>query len=219
MKNVLSFLSDLEANNNREWFAEHKKSYEAALDEVKSLTKVVEDGLNKVDVIEEAKIFRIYRDVRFSQDKSPYKNNFGIGFKREGKMRRGGFYLHLQPNESFVGGGFWQPEPHDLKRIRDEFAADAETIKPIINDPKFIQYFKELGGDALSRPPKGYDANLPAIDLVKKKNYLLMRKVSNTEVMDPKFANLVVDTFTAMLPFFDYMSSVLTTNLDGELIV
>jgi uncharacterized protein (TIGR02453 family) len=219
MQDVLSFLNELDHNNNRDWFVANKKRFDEVQNTVKDLTESIKNGLNKVDVLESAKVFRIYRDVRFSADKTPYKNNFGIGFTREGKFRRGGFYLHIQPGESFIGGGFWQPEPHDLKRIRDEFASDPESIKPIISDPTFKKYFKVIEGEALSRPPKGFDASLPGIELVKKKNYLLTRKVDNQLVLSPNFDKEVVATFTAMLPFFTYMTEILTTNINGELIV
>lgn len=219
MKSVLSFLKDLDANNDRDWFQANKKTFEASQNEVKALAKKIEEGLGKIDVIEGAKVFRIYRDVRFSANKLPYKNNFGTGFTRATKMRRGGYYLHIQPGASFIGGGFWEPEPHDLKRIREEFAADHLTIQPILADPTFKKYFTTITGDKLTRPPKGFDASLPGIELIKHKNYLLTRSLSDKEVQSPQLADEVVATFAAMLPFFDYMSSVLTTNINGELIV
>src|SRR5688572_18578315 len=134
---TLKFLKDLEKHNNREWFTGHKDQYDAALANVNQFRDAVLQQLNKTDVIEDGRVFRIYRDVRFSKDKAPYKNNFGIHFTRAGKERRGGYYLHIQPGESFAGGGFWSPEPQDLKRIRDEFAFDDKPIRKLIANKTF----------------------------------------------------------------------------------
>ncbi|HOY13250.1 MAG TPA: DUF2461 domain-containing protein [Saprospiraceae bacterium] len=129
MKNVLAFLESIRDNNNRPWFEEHKDEYQNALETFKELVANIEAKLNKTDVLEKSKVFRIYRDVRFSKDKLPYKTNMAAYFERASKMRRGGYYIHIQPGgDTFVGGGFWQPEPEDLKRIRDEFAYDHQTI-------------------------------------------------------------------------------------------
>ncbi len=216
---TLKFLKDLEKNNNRDWFLGHNAQYEAALKNVNVFKDQVVKDLNKKDVIEEGKIFRIYRDIRFSKDKTPYKNHFGIHFKRASKARRGGYYLHLQPGEAFVGGGFWEPESADLKRIRDEFAHDDKTIRKIIAQKKFVQYFGTLEGDELKTAPSGYDRDHPAIDLIRKKNYLINRKFTDKEVTSPGFVKEVVLTFEAMRPFFDYMSEVLTTDANGRRLI
>lgn len=213
---TLKFLKDLEKNNNRDWFQSHKAQYENALANAKEVLDEVVKGLNKKDVIEEGKMFRIYRDVRFSKDKSPYKDHFGIHFVRAGKERRGGYYLHIQPGGSFVGGGFWEPNPADLKRIRDEIAYDDKPLRKILASKGFVSTFGKLGGDELKTAPSGYDRNSPAIDLIRKKQFLLGKNFTDKQVTDPGFVKEVVKTFEAMRPFFDYMSEVLTTNLDGE---
>lgn len=213
---TLRFLKELEKNNHRDWFQANKTRYEEAMTNVKSFGEEIKDKLNAKDVIEEAKVFRIYRDVRFSKDKAPYKNNFGTHFKRATSQRRGGYYLHIEPGASFAGGGFWAPEPADLKRIRDEFAFDDKTIRKIISAKPFVRYFGQLGGEELKSAPAGYDRQHPAIDLIRKKQYVVMRKFSDKDVLDKTFVREVVLTFEAMLPFFDYMSEVLTTDLNGQ---
>ena len=214
---TIRFLKDLEKNNNREWFTANKGKYESAMGDVKALAEAIKQGLNKKDVIEEAKVFRIYRDVRFSKDKAPYKNNLGIHFKRATAQRRGGYYLHIEPGGCFVGGGFWAPEPADLKRIRDEIAFDDKPLRKIISAKPFVKYFGQLGGDELKTAPSGYERDHPALDLIRKKQFVVMRKFSDKETMDPGFVKEVVATFEAMRPFFDYMSEVLSTDVNGQL--
>ena len=215
---TIKFLKDLEKNNNREWFTVHKDQYEAALENVKKFKDAVVKGVGKKDMIEDGRVFRIYRDVRFSKDKAPYKNNFGIHFTRSGRERRGGYYLHIEPGKSFVGGGFWAPEPADLKRIRDEFAFDDKPIRKITSNKTFVKYFGTLNGEELKTAPSGYERDHPAIDLIRKKQYIIGRNFKDKEVLDKSFLKEVILTFEAMRPFFDYMSEVLSTNLNGEAI-
>jgi uncharacterized protein (TIGR02453 family) len=214
--NTIKFLKDITKNNNREWFLGHKAQYELALQNVKDISEEVKKNLNKKDKIEEAKVFRIYKDVRFSKDKTPYKNHFGVHFKRATAQRRGGYYMHIEPGGSFVGGGFWEPNPEDLKRIRDEFAYDDKAIRKIISNKTFVSYFGKLDGEELKTAPSGYDRNHPAIDLIRKKQFTVGRKFSDKEVADKNFPKEVVKTFEAMRPFFDYMSEVLTTDMNGQ---
>ncbi len=216
---TLKFLKDLDKNNNREWFQSHKDLYEQTLENVKSAAEEVKKLLSKKDQIEEAKVFRIYRDVRFSKDKVPYKNNMGVHFTRATHQLRGGYYLHLEPGKSFAGGGFWAPSPEDLKRIRDEFAFDDKPIRKITSAKNFIKYFGALQGDELKTAPSGYDRNHPAIDLIRKKQFTVMRKFTDKEVLDKAFLKEVTLTFEAMRPFFDYMSEVLSTDINGQLIM
>ena len=213
---TIKFLKDLEKNNNREWFQSHKVQYENTLQNIKDMSAEVKEKLSKKDLIEDAKVFRIYRDVRFSKDKAPYKNNLGVHFTRATKKLRGGYYLHIQPGESFAGGGFWSPSPEDLKRIRDEFAFDTKTIRKIISGKTFVKYFGTLNGEELKTAPSGYDRNHPGIDLIRKKQFIIGRKFTDKEVADKNFVKEVVATFEAMRPFFDYMSEVLGTDLNGE---
>ena len=212
---TIKFLKDIAKNNKREWFAENKPKYQTALENVKEFTQTVEEGLNKKDVIEKSKTFRIYKDVRFSKNKDPYKEYFGSSFTRAGADRRGGYYVHLEPGNSFVGGGFWAPNPADLKRIRDEFAMDDKPIRKIINAKKFKDFFGQLNGDAVKTAPKGFKKDHPAIDLIRMKQFTVSRQFSDKEILDKDFHKEAVKTFEAMRSYFDYMTEVLTTDLNG----
>ena len=157
---VFTFLKKLEKNNNRDWFAENKKEYVAAHENFKAFANNLLESMQKQDHIENMKLFRIYRDVRFSKNKDPYKTNFAGGFSRATRALRGGYYFHLQPGgRSMMGAGFWQPEPSDLKRIREEIAADAAPLRKIINSASFKKHFGKLEGDQVKTAPKGFAYN------------------------------------------------------------
>jgi uncharacterized protein (TIGR02453 family) len=217
MKKAFEFLKQVRENNNREWFAQNKPTYEAIVKENKAFFNQIYSEFQKHDSLEEIHIFRIYKDVRFSKDKLPYKTNFGASFSRTKPLLRGGYYIHLEPDNSFVGGGFWSPNNEDLLRIRKEFEMDTTEIQKITSDKTFVNYFGELRGeDGVKTAPKGFDKNHPAIDLIKKKQYVVMRKFSDKEVFSADFQKEIIATFFAMRPLFDYMSEVLTTDLNGE---
>jgi uncharacterized protein (TIGR02453 family) len=215
-KSTLEFLTQLKENNDRDWFATNKKAFETEQKLAKTFFTSVGMQLGKMDSIEHLQIFRIYRDVRFSKNKAPYKNHFSVGFTRTKPLLRGGYYLHIEPCASFVGGGFWEPNPVDLNRIRKEFEMDDEEIRTILADVTLKKIFGKLKGDELKTAPKGFDKTHPAIDLIRKKQYLLTRSFSDKEVLSPHFEEEVLATFKAMRPFFNYMSEVLSSNLNGE---
>lgn len=216
MKKAFEFLTQLKENNNREWFAKHKSEYDTIVKENKVLFTQIYNELQEHDQLKGMHIFRIYNDVRFSKNKAPYKTNFGVGYSRSKPMLRGGYYIQLEPSNSFVGGGFWGPEANDLLRIRKEFEISSKEIEKIIADKTFIKYFGELKGDSVKTAPQGFDKNHPAIDLIRKKQFLVMRKFTDKEVLSDNFQKEAVLTLLAMRPFFDYMSEVLTTDLNGE---
>ena len=217
MKKGFEFLSQLKENNNREWFSLHKQEFDSIVNENKIFFKEIYSELQKHDRLNDIHIFRIYHDVRFSKNKSPYKVNFGAGYSRQKPMLRGGYYIHLEQNNSFVGGGFWSPNNDDLLRIRKEFEMDTTEIEKITSNKIFVKYFKELKGESgVKIAPKGFDKNHPAINLIKKKQYVVMREFSDKEVLSNTFQKEVILTFLAMRPFFDYMSEVLTSDLNGN---
>jgi uncharacterized protein (TIGR02453 family) len=217
MKNTLNFLEILKENNNREWFANNKPDFDSLVQENKVFFNQIYSELQKHDILNDIHIFRIYKDVRFSKDKSPYKTNFGAGYSRTKPMLRGGYYIQIEPNNSFVGGGFWGPNNEDLYRIRKEFEIDTTEIEKITSDNTFVKYFgKLIGEDGVKTAPKGFDKNHPAIDLIKKKQYVVKRKFTDQEVLSDDFQQEVLATFLAMRPFFDYMSELLTSDLNGE---
>lgn len=220
MKRGFEFLKLLRENNNREWFTEHKPEYDLIAKENKEFFNQIYTELQNHDSLSGVHVSRIYRDVRFSKDKTPYKINFGAGYSRTKPLLRGGYYIQLEPNNSFVGGGFWAPNKDDLLNIRKEFETDTREIQEVTSEKTFVKYFQELQGeDAVKNAPKGFDKDHPAIDLIKKKQFVVKRKFSDKEVLSENFLGEVILTFLGMRPFFDYMSEVLTSNHNGELIV
>ncbi len=215
---TLKFLQQIEANNNRDWFEKHKEDYLTAQENVKTLMQSLELGLNRSDNIEAHKLYRIYRDIRFSKDKTPYKNYFSGYFKRRGEERRGSYYMSIQPNQTKIGGGFYGPNKEDLFRIRKEFEAD-NSIKTIVNEPNFIKQFGTLEGSGVATAPKGFDKTHPNIHFIRKKQFYAFRTFTDKEVLSKDFPEMALQTFVAIRPFFDYMSDVLTTNLNGESIL
>ena len=216
-KLALDFFKKLEKNNDRDWFNENKPEFKSIEKEVKAFYQKVFENLNKHDEIDKLKIFRIYRDVRFSKNKLPYKTHFGGSFHRVKPRLRGGYYLHIQPNnESFIATGFWEPEPADLLRIRKEFEMDDDEIREILANKNFNRVWGDtFVGDEVKTAPKGFSKDHKAIDLIKKKQYIFTKKFTDNEILAPDFINEVDAAFKAVRPFFDYMSDVLTTDLNG----
>ncbi len=160
-------------------------------------------GLNPKDCI-----FRINRDIRFSKNKSPYKNNFGAAMAEGGKKTdQALYYLHLQPNdESFIAGGIYQPPSPVLAKVRQEIDYNASELKAITDVPEFKQNFGAIQGDALKRAPKGYDPDHPNIELLKLKSYLVMRKLTDNEVTNKQFPAQAATVFQSMQPFLNYLN-------------
>lgn len=216
-KSALAFFKKLHKNNNREWFTENKPEFKAIEAEVKSVYNEINERLNTYDEIDKMKIFRVYRDVRFSKDKTPYKTHFGGSFHRKKPELRGGYYLHIAPNnESFIATGFWEPQKDDLLRIRKEFEMDADEVRKIMNNKKFKAIWGDIVGDEVKTAPKGFNKEDKNIDLIKKKQFIFTKKFTDKEILEPDFLNRVDDAFKTIRPYFDYMSDVLTTNLNGE---
>ena len=218
-KNTISFLKELKLNNNREWFNENKDRFNTIQSQVKIFAQEVNDSLNVSDNIEKIKIFRIYRDLRFSKDKTPYKKNIGMAFHRAKPELRGGYYLEISADESFIAVGFWNPNKEDLLRIRKEIEIDGQEFKRIINQKKIKDIWGDIIGDEVKTSPKGFNSDHEYIDLIKKKQFIFIKKLKEKDILDEKFQNELVNYFESIRPFFDYMSEVLTTNLDGESII
>ncbi len=215
-KEVFRFLKKLEKNNNRNWFTEHKPEFKALEDQVKLFFNAVSEKMKMHDEIERLKIFRIYRDVRFSHDKTPYKINFSASMARGGAHLRGGYYMHIQPKGSFIAAGFWNPNKEDLLRIRKEWELDASELREVISTKSFQSVWGALQGDEVKTAPKGFDKAHPNIDLIRKKQFIFVRNFSDAEVLDASFDTTLDTCFQAIRPYFDLMSSILTTNLNGE---
>lgn len=219
-KDALEFFKQLENNNNRDWFNDHKDEFKAIETQVKKVYKTVFDALNTHDDVDKLKLFRIYRDVRFSKNKLPYKTHFGGSFHRIKPKLRGGYYLHIQPNnESFIATGFWEPAPADLLRIRKEFEMDDTEIRAILSNKTFNSVWGNFVGDEVKTAPKGFSKDHKAIDLIKKKQYIFIKKYTDSQVLSDGFIEDVNQSFKAIRPYFDYMSEVLTTDLNGVSII
>ncbi len=216
LKEALEFLKKLENNNNRDWFNNNKTEFKIIEKNTKAYYNKVLENLNTHDSIDKLKLFRIYRDVRFSKNKLPYKTHFGGAFHRTKPKLRGGYYLHIQPNnESFIATGFWEPNASDLMRIRKEFEIDDSEIREIINNKKLKTTWGGFVGDEVKTAPKGFSKDHKAIDLIKKKQYIFVKKFTDETVLDGDFLNTINNAFKTIRPYFDYMSSVLTTDLNG----
>lgn len=214
---IFKFLNSLKENNTREWFAENKAWFDREDAHMKSFFAQVMDGLKENDDIEEMKAYRIYRDVRFSKDKSPYKIYRSCSYKRATEMLRGAYHVEVAPGASFIACGFWQPNKEDLYRIRKEIETDASELNSIINTVEIQKIFGGFhNGETLKTAPKGFDKEHEAIELLRKKDFLLLKKFTDEEVLSVNFYDDVLYAFRAVRPFLDYMSDVLTTDLNGE---
>jgi len=216
-KETFPFFKKLTKNNNRDWFNAHKPEFKAIEAKVKLAYNTLGEMMTAHDQIEKIKIFRIYRDVRFSKNKLPYKTHFGGSFTRKKPELRGGYYLHIQPNnESFIATGFWEPNKEDLFRIRKEFEMDDSEMRDILNDKKFSATWGGFVGDELKTAPKGFNKEHSAIDLIRRKQFIFIKSYTDKDVLEDGFLENVNEAFITIRPFFDYMSDVLTTNLNGE---
>ena len=216
---IFRFFKKLAKNNNRKWFEQNKSEFKALETDVKQFGEALKDQLNQNDSIDRFKVFRIYRDVRFSKDKTPYKTHFGLTWHRTKPEFRGGYYLHLKPDDIFLACGFWDPAPADLKRIRQEINLDGEEYRNLINAPAFKNIWGELQGNKVRTSPKGYAKDHPDIDLLRLKQHIFIIRYTEEEVTARDFMNRLDAAIQAVRPFVDYMSAVLTTNANGESLV
>ncbi len=209
---VFEFLKALEKNNNREWFQDNKKFYEeanhAVKDYVAEMIKAVSLFDDDIKGLEPKQcMFRIYRDVRFSKDKSPYKNNFGGYLVKNGRRSgNSGYYLHLQDGESFIAGGIHMPPSSELKKIRKEVYYNIDEFKSILNHKDVKKYFGDISGDMLKRPPKDFPADFPDIDLLKYKSFTFAEAVTNEQCLSEDFFEVLMSRFKALTPFIKFIN-------------
>ncbi|MCP9236251.1 DUF2461 domain-containing protein [Lewinella sp. JB7] len=220
---TFEFLRQLAENNDRDWFAEHRGEYEAARANVAEFSDALLERLRETDVIStengKKSLFRIYRDVRFSKDKRPFKTNIAGSYTRDGRQRRGGYYFSFSPGESMVGGGFYGIERDDLQRIRQELGGDAGPMREIVEAKDFGTTFGTLRGEQLKTAPQGFPRDHPNIDLLRYKQFYAARHFNEAEVLSPGFLDEATHTLLALRPFFDYFSEVLTTDANGESLI
>lgn len=212
----LKYLNQLSLNNNREWFEENKETFKLHQSEVKAVLEGVKEGLSETDVIEKLKMFRIYRDVRFSNDKTPYKDYFSGSLSRMGQSLRGGYYIHLKPGDAFLAVGFWDPNKEDLFRIRKEIETDAADFHDLLNNKSFKNIWGNFQGDTLKTAPKGFSKEHFEIDLLRRKNFVFIHSLKDEEICSKNLIINTVKAFEASRPFLDLMSDILTTDLNGE---
>ncbi len=211
-QSTISFLSELALNNNKPWFDEHrdiyekgKKDFEVLVSTIIKELAIIEPGFK--EQLAKDCIFRIFRDVRFSKDKTPYKANFGAGFSSRGKNFTGaGYYLHLEPGKSFVGGGLWQPEAPLLKAIRQEIDYNFNEFKEIIENEDFKQKFQHINGERLQTNPKGYAADNPAIEFLKFKSFTVSSPIDDKTLCTNELITNCIDAFSKMKGFIAFLN-------------
>ena len=218
-KESLDFLKTLSKNNNREWFNKHKDEYIEAHDNIIAFADALLFEMNKHDKIEtlsgKESLFRIYKDVRFSKDKTPYNTHWNGAFKRATKKLRGGYYFNIEPGNSALAGGFWGPETKDMKRIRQDIDLNYKDWEKLLANKTILKTFGKMVGDQVSSAPRSYSKDHPAIDLLRYKQFIFKHEFTDKEVLSSDFVYKVNDVFKRMRPFFDYMSYVLTTDANG----
>ena len=212
------FLRELARNNNREWFAANKARYEKSTrDPFLRLIGDLAEPLAKISPHFRAdprpsggSMFRIYRDTRFANDKTPYKAWLGarLYHERSRQMPAPLFYLHIAPGRCFVGGGLWHPESATVKRIRDFLVDNTATWKKAVQAKRFREHF-ELGGESLTRPPRGYDPAHELIEDIKRKDFVATRYFSDAEAMSPQLPKIVIDGCKGIAPMIDYLCAAL----------
>jgi uncharacterized protein (TIGR02453 family) len=212
---TLKFLKDLKKNNNKPWFDAHRKEYEAVKGDFAFFVQSVIDKYGRKDEsIAHLKVkdcmFRINRDVRFSKDKSPYKDNMGAYMSSGGKKSPlGGYYFHCQPGRCFVGGGLWMPMPPELSKVRQEIDYNFNEFKKIIGAKKFKAVYGDLSRDAeyvLTRVPKGYEVNNPAAEYLKLKSFVAIAPLKDTDLTSKDLLKKVQDAFETLQPLIRFLN-------------
>ena len=214
-KSTFTFLKDLKKNNDRDWFQANKPRYQEALGEFEKFIDGLIAEVGKFDPsishhTAKGTIFRIYRDVRFSKDKSPYKTHFGAHItaaaKRSEIHSRAGYYIHLEPGGTFMAGGAYLPEKDWLAAIRQEIDYNADSFKKILNNKKFKDTFGELEGEKLKTAPRDYPKDHPEIELLKQKSFLVSHSCSDSEVTSADFLKHAAGVFKTMKPCDDVLN-------------
>jgi uncharacterized protein (TIGR02453 family) len=212
LKGVLHFLSNLSLNNERTWFEGHKGAFEKAR---LTFEKLVDELIRRLSAFEETTgltakdcVMRIYRDIRFSKDKTPYKTWMAAliapGGRRSGQC---GYGLHLGPNNTMAGGGLWEPRPEQLALFRQAIDRDSRAFSDLIEAPEFVRTFGGLRGEKLKGAPRGYAKDHPAAEMLKLKEVYVVRSFPDRAVIADDFVDQLVATFRVMKPFLDYLNS------------
>jgi uncharacterized protein (TIGR02453 family) len=219
-KNSLQFLDDLKANNNRDWFLDNKKRYEVFKKDYQQLVGDFLDVMKPLDsTLEMLEVknctFRINRDIRFSKDKSPYKDHIGVWMSSGSKgLNRSGYYIHIARAGSFIAGGFYCPEAEDLKKVRKEIAYFHEDLEEILNEKTFKKEFGDFDRNetnVLKNPPRGYEKDHPAIELLKLKSFETSQKFDIEEVTNKDFVSKMSKKLIVLKPLNEFINRALTS--------
>jgi len=211
---TLGFLEELSENNNREWFTANKERYESlvldpALSFIQSMQEPLESIAPHFTAIPKrmgGSLMRVYRDTRFGGKSEPYKTNIGIQFRHEQakNVHSPGYYVHIEPGEVFLGVGMWRPEPEPLAAIRRRIAERESEWRGASRDRGFARHFA-LAGESLTRPPRGYDKDHPAIEDIKRKDFIALKQLGTRDPLDPGFRKAVVTAFRAATPYMQFL--------------
>ena len=215
----LQFLKQLKRNNNREWFAANKAVYEESVkkpmqDLIEVLALEFAKFAPEIQASAKVSLYRIYRDTRFSKDKTPYKTHAAAVFPPHGLGKHGGagFYFHISTDELFVGGGLYMPMPEDLHAVRERIAQDHRRLARIVNHPSFRRMFKEMAGEQLLRVPRGFPAEHPAADYLRYRQFLGARHLPARVATSRNFAKTLADTFKTLYPFIRFLNEPILAN-------
>jgi len=223
---TIEFLKELKSNNSKSWFDQNRKRYDKMKSDYISLAGRILEQMKDIDpsldmVTAKDCIFRINRDVRFSADKSPYKTNLGIALHPGGKkFNLAAYYLHIEPGQSFIGGGLWMPEAPLLSKVRKEIHYFYHDLVDILNNPLYKKTFGSLDvedGQKLTRPPKGYKAEDPAIEFLKLKSFTASTPLPDEMLTSDKLVGHIIDTFTILKPLIGFINRGLMSDPDGGL--
>lgn len=219
-KSTFQFLKKLSINNDRDWFGSNKVQYHQAKENVEEFIDALIVKMNVHDHIEtptgKKSLYRIYNDVRFSKDKTPYNPRFAGYLKRSKPFLRGGYYFWLKPGASRIACGFGHPNPDDLKRIRLDIDYNYKNWNKLLASRTIHENFGRMQGDQVRTAPKGFPGDHPALELLRYKQYWFERSFTDAEVLSANFLGQLNKTYKSIRPFFDYMSDVLTTDVNGE---
>ncbi|MES9968663.1 MAG: DUF2461 domain-containing protein [Candidatus Thiodiazotropha sp.] len=218
---TLPFLVALSQNNNREWFSDNKHHYESSVREpalafIEEMAPKLSGISNQFRAIAKktgGSLMRVYRDTRFSKDKTPYKTNIGIQFRHSlGKdVHAPGFYLHIEPGECFIGAGIWRPESKTLAKIRNFITDNPAAWQAALKENPFRKHF-QLAGDSLLRPPRGFPADHPLIEDLKRKDFIALRAFDDEEIHKPSFCNFVTRGFKQTDSLMRYLCAAVEVN-------
>jgi uncharacterized protein (TIGR02453 family) len=209
---TIQFLKDLSKNNNRDWFTDNKNQYLDAQNDVITFVEKLIQGIGNFDesilkIDAKKSLFRIYRDVRFSHDKSPYKTNFGASLGIGKGSQKAGYYLHIEPGKSFIAAGIYMPDAPTLKKVRTEISENGKEFLKIVNNAKFKKEFGDLDSEsALKKIPQGFDKEDPMAEYLKLKNFVVIKKISDKELLEVKAAENLVSLFKEAKPFNDFIN-------------